>query len=61
MVMVLKCWCEQGRHQPWLPWLPPPLHRHTDTPHKFCRVLFAAKQDEGFHTAQILVQGLRAE
>lgn len=55
--MVLKCWCEQGRHQPWLPWLPPP-HTHTD---KFCRVLFAAKQDEGFHTAQILVQGLRAE
>lgn len=35
----------------------PPTH----TPHKFCRVLFAAKQDEGFHTAQILVQGLRAE
>lgn len=28
MVMVLKCWCEQGRHQPWLPWLPPP---YTDT------------------------------
>lgn len=37
-----------------------PPHTHTDTPHKFCRVLFAAKQDEGFHTAQILVQ-LRAE